>query len=199
VRWLGVAAAVLPIILILGAFGSRLVARGPGSSGMGVNAVGQAIPIAPRPVPAVALAPIEGGELVLAETRGKVVVLNFWSSWCVPCQEEAPALERAWQRVRERDVLVVGVNMWEPLSDARRFVRDYRITFPNAPDPNGRLAIELGLTGIPETYIVDARGQIVRRWVGPIGEDRLLAMVAEVEAESRVATMANGAGETLPR
>jgi cytochrome c biogenesis protein CcmG/thiol:disulfide interchange protein DsbE len=152
---------------------------------MGVNAVGQAIPIAPRPVPAVALVPIEGGELVLAETRGKVVVLNFWSSWCVPCQEEAPGLERAWQRLRERDVLLVGVSMWEPLSDARRFVRDYRITFPNAPDPNGRLAIELGLTGIPETYIVDTRGQIVRRWVGPIGEDRLLAMVAEVELESR--------------
>jgi cytochrome c biogenesis protein CcmG/thiol:disulfide interchange protein DsbE len=179
-----VAAAVLPIILILGAFGSRLIARGPGGSSMGVNAVGQAIPIMPRPVPAVTLAPLEGGELALADARGKIVVLNFWSSWCVPCQEEAPALERAWQGLRDRDVLVVGVNMWEPLSDARRFVRDYRISFPNAPDPNGRLAIELGLTGIPETYIVDARGQVVRRWVGPIGEERLRAMVSEVQGEA---------------
>jgi cytochrome c biogenesis protein CcmG/thiol:disulfide interchange protein DsbE len=180
-RWLGVAAAILPIALILLAFGSRLFVRGPGGSGIGVNAIGQSVPIAPRPLPAVALAPMDGGELKLADLRGHVTVVNFWSSWCVPCQEEAPALERASQRLRDRGVVVVGINIWEPASDARKFVQDYKITFPNAPDPNGRLAIELGLTGIPETYIVDRQGQIVRRWVGPVGEDRLLALVAEVE------------------
>lgn len=181
VRWLGVAAALLPIILILLMFGSRLAARGP-SGGLGVNAIGQAVPVEPRPVPAVALAPLGGGELHLGDLRGQVTVLNFWASWCVPCQEEAPALERAWQRLRDQGVMLIGINLWEPASDAQKFVRDYRLTFPSAPDPNGRLAVELGVTGIPETYVVDREGRLVRRWVGPIGEERLLAMVAEVEA-----------------
>ncbi len=182
VRWLGVAAAVLPIALILLAFGSRLVARGPSGGGIGVNTIGQAVPMAPRPMPAVALTTMDGTELSLSDLRGKVTVVNFWSSWCVPCQEEAPALERAWQLARVRGVEFVGINIWDPASDAQKFIRDYKITFTNAADVGGRVAIDLGVTGIPETYIINREGQIVRRWVGPVGEDRLLALVAEVEA-----------------
>ncbi len=182
VRWLGVAAAVLPIALILLAFGSRLVARGPSEGGIGVNAIGQAVPIAPRPMPAVALKTLDGAELDLSDLRGKVTVVNFWSSWCVPCQEEAPALERAWQLARVRDVQFVGINIWDPASDAQKFIRDYQLSFTNAADVGGRVDIDLGVTGIPETYIINRDGQIVRRWVGPVGEDRLLALVAEVEA-----------------
>jgi len=181
-RWLGVAAAVLPIALILLAFGSRLVAREPSAGGMGVNSIGQAVPIAPRPMPAVVLKTMDGTELNLSEMRGKVTVVNFWSSWCVPCQEEAPALERAWQLARLRGVEFIGVNIWDPASDAQKFIRDYKITFTTAADVSGRVAIDLGVTGIPETYIISREGQIVRRWVGPMGDERLLALVAEVEA-----------------
>ncbi len=181
-RWLSVAAAILPIALILLAFGSRLVTRGPSEGGIGVNSIGQAVPIAPRPMPAVALKTLDGAELRLSEPTGRVTVVNFWSSWCVPCQEEAPALERAWQLARIRGVDFVGINIWDPASDAQKFIQDYRITFPSAADVSGRVAIDLGVTGIPETYIINREGQVVRRWVGPLGEDRLLALIAEVEA-----------------
>jgi cytochrome c biogenesis protein CcmG, thiol:disulfide interchange protein DsbE len=182
VRWLGVAAAVLPIALILLAFGSRLMARNPSADGIGVNSIGQAVPIAPRLMPAVALKTMDGADFSLSEMRGKVTVVNFWSSWCVPCQEEAPALERAWQLAHIRGVEFVGINIWDPASDAQKFIRDYKISYTNAADVSGRIAIDLGVTGIPETYVINREGQIVRRWVGPVGEDRLLALVAEVEA-----------------
>ena len=181
-RWLGVAAAVLPIALILLAFGSRLVARGPTEGGMGVNAIGQAVPIAPRPMPATALKTLDGADFSMSALKGKVTVVNFWSSWCVPCQEEAPALERAWQLARIRGVEFVGINIWDPASDAQKFLNDYKISYTNAADVSGRIAIDLGVTGIPETYVIDREGTIVRRWVGPVGEDKLLAIVAEVDA-----------------
>jgi cytochrome c biogenesis protein CcmG/thiol:disulfide interchange protein DsbE len=138
-------------------------------------------------MPEIPLRSFDGRDVRLADLRGQVVVLNFWGSWCIPCREEAPALERVWQAKRDTDVQFVGVNVWEAETDALNFVREQRITYLNLLDPAGRLAIELGLTGIPETYFVSREGKLVRRWVGPITDERLRALVAELEDEAAAA------------
>ena len=180
-RWIG-ALALVPLVGILALFGWRLVARDQATSGPGVNAVGRLAELRQREVPSIPLRTFDGRSVDLSELRGQVVVLNFWGSWCIPCREEAPALERAWQATRESEVQFVGVNVWEAESDALNFIREQRVTYLNLLDPAGRLAVELGLTGIPETYFVDRDGRLVRRWIGPISDDQLQTLVAEMDA-----------------
>ena len=149
-----------------------------------MNSVGQLAELRQRDVPAIPLRSFDGRDVQLIDLRGQVVVVNFWGSWCIPCREEAPALERVWQATRGGDVQFVGVNVWEAENDALNFIREQRVSYLNLLDPAGQLAIELGLTGIPETYFVNRDGKLVRRWVGPIGDDRLRSLVAELESEN---------------
>ena len=93
--------------------------------------------------------------------RGKVVVVNFWASWWKPaCYEEAPVLERAWRTYRDRGVVVVGVDMQDTAEPARAFIQRFELSFPNAPDHGGKVAIDYGVYGVPETFFVDRAGVI---------------------------------------
>jgi len=179
-RWIG-ALALLPLIGILALFGWRLAARDQATGGPGVNSVGQLAELRPRDVPSMPLRSFDGRNVDLADLRGKVVVLNFWGSWCIPCREEAPALESAWQATRDNDVQFVGVNVWEAESDALNFIREQRLTYTNLLDPAGSLAVELGLTGIPETYFVNRDGKLIRRWIGPITDEQIRSLVTDIE------------------
>ena len=117
------------------------------------------------------------GELSLSSLRGKVVVLNFWGSWCYACRGEAATLEAGWQRWRDDGVVFVGVDFWDFRSDARRFIRRYRETFPMVYDGPGNTLSKYGLTGAPETFFVDRQGHIVAHVVGAIEEDELNAKI----------------------
>ena len=108
------------------------------------------------------------GELSLDELRGKAVVLNFWASWCGPCKEETPLLERAWQRWQKRDVVFVGVNVKDFRGDALDFMREYGVTYPNVYDGKGSTIGRYGVTGYPETYFIDADGRVRWRIAGPV-------------------------------
>lgn len=172
------------IAAILVAFGLGVLRRGEGATfaGFGINAIGQSRQWNPRPLPAANLQVYGGGEMRLDEPRGQVTVLNFWASWCVPCRKEAPVLVRAAANPANRSVRFVGVNEWDPETDAMRFLRELGITYPNGPDQGGRIAIELGMTGIPETYVGNAAGMIVARWVGPLDDAELDALIRQGEA-----------------
>lgn len=89
------------------------------------------------------------------ELKGKPVVLNFWASWCAPCREEAPLLERTWREYRKDGVVFVGVNIRDSLTDARRFVKEFDITYPVVRDESQKLADDLGVFGLPETFFLD--------------------------------------------
>ena len=92
------------------------------------------------PAPGFALARLDGpGKLELASLRGRVVVLNFWASWCAPCKSEAPRLEAAWQRYRRQGVIVLGVDGQDFSGDAKRFMRKHGITYPNVHDGPGNI------------------------------------------------------------
>lgn len=119
--------------------------------------------------PAFALERLDGaGELSLASLRGKTVVLNFWASWCNPCKDEAPLLQDASERWQGKDVVFVGIDVKDFRGDARAFVERYGITYPNVYDGKGSTIGRYGVTGYPETYVVDAEGKVRHRIAGPV-------------------------------
>jgi cytochrome c biogenesis protein CcmG, thiol:disulfide interchange protein DsbE len=110
-----------------------------------------------------------GGKLRLTSLQGKVVLLNFWASWCVPCKEEAPRLEAAWRRWRDRGVVVVGLDTNDFSSDGRGFMRRHGVTYPNVHDGPGKTADRYGGSGLPETWFVSRDGRLVVEHVnGPL-------------------------------
>jgi cytochrome c biogenesis protein CcmG, thiol:disulfide interchange protein DsbE len=101
------------------------------------------------------------GTRSLSSYRGQVVVLNFWASWCVPCQEEAPILERAQHALLRHGGTVLGVTFKDNSSDSLEFVKQHRITFPSLRDAGGEFAQAYGTNVIPETFVIDRHGHVV--------------------------------------
>ena len=159
-RWL-IPLAVLPVLVLL-AYGFRTDPR--------------ALPtvLVGRPAAAFSLTDFAGQPVSLDGLRGKVTVLNFWASWCYPaCYEEAPALAKAWEEYRERGVVVLGIDIQDTEEAARGFIARFGLTFPNAPDPSGRVSIDYGVYGVPETFFIDRRGRIRAKHVGVVTEEIL--------------------------
>ncbi len=113
---------------------------------------------------------MSGESVSLADLRGKAVVVNFWASYCVPCQKEAPLLERVWNDYRDRGVIFLGVNTEDPLKEALDYLIEYEITYPNAPDQGGRMEEAYRITGIPETFVINTQGEIVRHFLSEPNE-----------------------------
>jgi cytochrome c biogenesis protein CcmG/thiol:disulfide interchange protein DsbE len=121
------------------------------------------------------------GESSLAALRGKVVVLNFWASWCEPCQVEAPLLQRAQSRLERHGATVLGVTYEDASPDSQSFVRRYHLTYPNLRDNNGVFSHSYGTDQLPESFIVDRRGDVVAVSRGEIGQpfvNRAFALAA---------------------
>ncbi len=120
------------------------------------------------------------GQQSLADLRGKVVVLNFWASWCDPCKDEAPELERAQQRLAASgDGTVLGVTFRDLTKDSQRFVKDFGLTYPSIRDVDGELAKEYGTRALPETFVIDRDGRIVGVSRGTVNRAFLDAKIDE--------------------
>jgi cytochrome c biogenesis protein CcmG/thiol:disulfide interchange protein DsbE len=159
-RW-AIPLAAVPVLALL-AYGFRTDPRDIPS------------PLLGRPAAAFALTTFDGRPITLESLRGRVVVVNFWASWCIPaCYDEAPSLERAWQAYRDRGVVLVGVNIQDKEEPARRFLTRFGHTFPNAPDPAGRVSVDYGVYGVPETFFIDRRGQGRFKQVGAVTDEIL--------------------------
>lgn len=157
-RWL-IPLSVVPILALL-AYGFRLNPRDVPS------------PLVGRPASAFTLDTLEGQVVSLAAHRGHVVVVNFWASWCRPaCYEEAPVLERAWRLYRDRGLVLIGVDIQDTPEAARRFVREFSLSFPNVRDVSGKVSVDYGVYGVPETFFVDRQGRIRAKHVGAVSEE----------------------------
>ena len=129
-------------------------------------------PLVGRPAAAFTLTAFDGSPVALEALRGKVVVVNFWAPGCPPAGVDVAAVvERAWRTYRERGVVVVGVDMQDTAEAAQEFIRRFRLTFPNAPDHGGKVAVEYGVYGVPETFFVDRAGTIRAKHVGAVTDD----------------------------
>ncbi len=101
------------------------------------------------------------GRLALADLKGKAVVVNFWASWCIPCRDEAPVLQKTYERYRDQGLVVLGVDVNDFRADARRFMKRYGLTYPVAYDGKGSTVGKWGVRGFPETFFVDRSGTLV--------------------------------------
>jgi cytochrome c biogenesis protein CcmG, thiol:disulfide interchange protein DsbE len=111
------------------------------------------------------------GDLALSSLRDKAVVLNVWASWCIPCKEEAPFLEQVWRENRARGLVVVGLDAKDFRRDARNFMRRYDLTFPVVYDGPGDTLAGYGVTGFPETFVLDREGRLLENFVGGVNSD----------------------------
>jgi len=125
-------------------------------------------PLVARQAPSFTLTLFDGKVVRLADFRGKAVLVNFWASWCVPCRAEARALESAWQKYKDRGVVFLGVNIQDKEEDARAFMKEFGITYLNGRDASGKIAVDYGVWGIPETFFVDAQGRITYKHAGEL-------------------------------
>src|SRR5512135_3188224 len=109
-----------------------------------------------------------GGTFSLAEQRGKVVVVNFWASWCIPCRQEAPILENTWRKYKDRGVVFVGVDYVDTDKEAMAFIQEFNVTYPNGPDIGTETSRAYRIQGVPETYFVGKDGQLYGKHIGQI-------------------------------
>ena len=103
----------------------------------------------------------------LSDYRGKIVVLNYWASWCPPCVEETPALIELHKRISSRNGVVLGVSVDEDEQAYKKFIQDHGINFPTSRDASKKSAQDYGTLMYPETYIIDRKGKIARKVIGP--------------------------------
>jgi len=124
----------------------------------------------------------DGKKLSLDDLRGKTVFLNFWASWCPPCRAEARDLEAAWQRIKDSGVVFLGVDIQDTEEDARAYLKEFNVTYPNGRDLTGKVAVDYGVWGIPETFFIDPQGRITYKHVGSLGTPLITAKLEEARA-----------------
>lgn len=123
-----------------------------------------------------------GEDITLSDLRGQVVVINFWASWCVPCRDEAPALENMWQAYKDDGVMFIGVGYLDSEAKALAFMEEFGMTYPSGADKQQVISDEYRITGVPETFIVDPQGNITFHAALPITEEILVREIEKARA-----------------
>jgi cytochrome c biogenesis protein CcmG/thiol:disulfide interchange protein DsbE len=137
-----------------------------------------------EPAPKVELPALSGGGTgSLADYRGRVVVLNVWASWCDPCRDESPLLQRWHRRLRKDGATVLGIDVQDVAGDARNFVAEYGLTYPMLRDGPGDIRDEFGILGLPETFVIDRQGRIAAVARGPVDEEFMRKQVVPLLRE----------------
>ena len=130
---------------------------------------------------------LQGEQVKLSDLRGKIVVINFWATWCLPCRKETPALEKVYEQYQDSNVVILGVNLTDQdsLNDVTAFVQEFGLTYPILLDRNGRISLLYQIEGLPTTFFVNREG-IIRTAVvgGPMSEtfirSKIEALLQEV-------------------
>ena len=138
-----------------------------------------------KPAPAFTLDRLDGsGKIALADLSGRVVVVNFFASWCLPCTEENPALVRVYERYRTSDVVMLGVNYQESRDNGLAYARRMGMGWTTVADDDGLVALSYGVFGPPETFFIGPDGVIAGRHIGPIDEATLVNAIETLRARA---------------
>jgi cytochrome c biogenesis protein CcmG/thiol:disulfide interchange protein DsbE len=168
-------AAMIGLVVVLGV----AVERSRSKDAFVKNVAAGKLPAAPAlDLPALS----DAGRVRLADYRGKVVVVNFWASWCDPCEDEAPLLATLSAEQQKDGVVFVGVDSNDVVGDARKFTQRFGLGYAQAHDADGGVKDRFGVTGFPETFVLDKTGRAVQWFPGPIDADGLRAAIAKAKA-----------------
>ena len=156
------------IIVILLAAGLVTLCRlddNPGDSGP----VDRQMAVVGKPLPDFSFPDLSGGKVGLSDHRGKVVLVHVWATWCPPCVAEMPSMEALYQKLPKDSFEILAVSIDAQGRDAvAPFIERNRLTFPALLDPDGAISLPYGITGVPESFIADKDGMLVRKIIGPI-------------------------------
>ena len=135
-----------------------------------------------RRAPAFELPTLQGtGRMRLSDLGGKVVVINFWGSWCAGCRQEHNALAAGWQRYRDQGVVFVGIDFQDAPAAGRAFANELSMDWPLLSDPGSRTALAYGVYGAPETFFIAPDGTVRQRWIGPIDYETLTDQITRLQ------------------
>ena len=152
----------------------------------------------PSPLKAVVERATSNGSVALRELQGVPVILNIWASWCPPCRDEAPVLERAWREAGPDGVLFVGLDTRDVRDDARAFLREFNVSYLNIREGDKTISRRYGATGLPETFFIDRDGQIVGHVIGAVNLEQLRAGADAARFSRSVPAMRGGARRSSP-
>ena len=167
------AAIGLVLVLVVGTLAFAL------NRGIGGKADGRSDAVG-RQLPPFSLERFDGTSFNLQEHAGGPVFVYFWASWCVPCQAEAPVIQKLWPEYQKRGYTFVGVNIWDAESDARRFLGQQQLTFPVMADTNGRVYVEYGVDALPDSYFLESGLRARTRYQGALTEQTLRELLDEL-------------------
>ncbi len=174
---------------VTGAFGALLVFSIVLARAMGTPTQVRS-PLLGRLAPTFDLVGLDRGRVSSADLGGTLYVVNFWASWCVPCREEAPVLQDFAARHSDGTVELLGVLFADTLPAARAFAKEFHLTYPQLRDPTGRTAVDYGVRGVPETFVVDRRGVVMAALIGALSPGRLDEVV-KIVADGQTITARN--------
>ncbi|NPV06584.1 MAG: cytochrome c biogenesis protein CcsA [Anaerolineae bacterium] len=169
------------LVVGVGVFAAAAAIMWGGGQGSVSRASGRPLP--GQAAPGFFLRSLDGEDIGLAGMAGNVVVVNFWATWCQPCEDELPALQSLWEEFGPRGVRFVGLAYRETEGAVRAAAQRFGLTFPLALDVNNAVAASYGITGIPETFVVDRQGRVAYVHIGPITSEQLAQELESVLAE----------------
>ena len=156
---------------------------------LGLYGMASRLPLVGGPAPEIVLTDLQGQELKLADLRGKVVLLNFWATWCKPCKEEMPAMQASYDKLRGQGLVVLAVNELEDTEKVIEHVRKHGHTFPVVMDHDNHVANRYGVVGLPASFIVDRQGIVREKIFGSLlTEERIAELFRQYGGVSPAAT-----------
>jgi cytochrome c biogenesis protein CcmG, thiol:disulfide interchange protein DsbE len=150
-------------------------------------------PLLAKPATPFSVTLYDGKKVTLEDFRGKALFLNFWASWCTPCRAEARDLEAAWQKVKDKNMIFLGVALQDVDDNAKTFLQEFNVSYPNGRDESGKIAVDYGTWGIPESFFIDPHGRITYKHVGAIRAALVLTKLDE--AAKGIASAQEGRGD----
>ena len=187
--WIIVCSAV-PVLAFFGLLAWASVKSGGNPGGLGVNNEFGQVTVKTEAARDFSLELISGESLNgslpnvttvnLSQLRGKVVLLDFWASWCGPCRQEAPTLAQVYLEYRDKDVEFIGIDIWDRRQDALNHIERFGVPYPNGIDSDGTIAIDYGVKGIPEKIFISREGTVAKKFVGPISAQALRSVLDEL-------------------
>lgn len=151
----------------------------------GVPQTALAKPVVGEPAPDSSLVTLSGEPRTLSSYRGKGIILNFWATWCVPCREEMPHLNKIYDIYKERGIVILGVNYKQKKKSVERYIKKVPISFPILMDLEGKFSDPFNLKALPTTYFIDKNGAVAGLYSGPLTMENLKEWAEKLSFDQR--------------